>query len=386
MSVTSSNSYSNLAFFRGGTPYMKDAETLAQDATRATAFANKTVVYQDPDTRKWAPLTDVAAALSPAILTCGALGSSLATFQGITDGEFAIPIGGVTVDVTGLDFSDIDAPTDTPAYLTCGTNGAAIGSGWDALTAGEFAITVNGVSHDVTGIDYTDATTFDEVVEITNNAIAALGIRCVYDYDSNKFRFVTIEVGRDISIGYLAAVSGGSGTDISGSGYFNGLTGTGVITAGTGGLGASITSVINAAAAGKFTVEWDASANALIFVAPDGQSISYLAAVSGGSGTDVSGASYLNGLTGTGVITVEAGYQIPMGIALMSATAAEMVAADVTGFHILVGGMGLQVDEDQVVLENSLALTDVVHATGKTIEATLREIGIFTISTVDISS
>jgi hypothetical protein len=387
MGVQLKTAYSNIPFYRGGVPYILDSETIVQDAARVAVLADKTIMHQDATTRKWTPLADITPLLG-GYMVAGALGTTLPLFQAITDGEFALSVGGTALDVTGLDFSDINAPSDTPAYMTCGTNGAIIAAGWNALTDGEFAITVNGVAHDVTGIDCNtvQVTTFDEVAETISYAVAPLGLLCIYDTATNAFRFVSLETGRDASVSVLSAVGGGAGTDISGAGYLNGLTGTGTATAGTGGIGASITSVINAAALGKFRVEWDASGNNLIFLAPSGQAITVLSAVAAGAGTDISGAGYLNGLTGTGTVTAPTGEQIPMGIYRgEEIAAATLVAGDVTNQSIVVGGQGLIVDLAQLVLENSLTVNSVIVSKQKTVAAVLREIGIFANTTTDIS-
>ena len=66
---------------------------------------------------------------------------------------------------------------------------------------------------------------------------------------------------------------------------------------------------------------------------------------------------------------------------------ADLVAGDVTGAAILVGGDGITVDTQQVVLENSLTLNTVVGATSvnaRLIADDLANIGIFVESTIDI--
>jgi hypothetical protein len=111
-----------------------------------------------------------------------------------------------------------------------------------------------------------------------------------------------------------------------------------------------------------------------------GSAVSYLTA--GATGTDISGASYLNGLTGTGVITAATtsnGENIPAGLFWGDdIAAASLAAADVTNQRILIGGDLLMLDEDKVVLENSLDLDDIVTATGKSIRQHLEALGIYT--------
>lgn len=111
-------------------------------------------------------------------------------------------------------------------------------------------------------------------------------------------------------------------------------------------------------------------------------SISVLTAVSGGTGTDISGATHLNGLTAVGTVTAATGgdgEDIPLGIYWGSEiAAASLVSADVTNRKVLVGGSNYVLDEDSIVLENSLDLDDIVTASGKTIRQHLEALGIFT--------
>jgi len=94
-------------------------------------------------------------ALSGAVLTCGAAGTTTITdWDVITDGEFAITIDGTDYDVTGLDFS---GGTYTPAYLTGGTSATSAIDTWAAVTSGGFSITINGTVRAVTGINFKTA-------------------------------------------------------------------------------------------------------------------------------------------------------------------------------------------------------------------------------------
>lgn len=112
---------------------------------------------------------------------------------------------------------------------------------------------------------------------------------------------------------------------------------------------------------------------------PD-STITVLTAVAGGSGTDISGATHLNGLTAVGTVTAATGEvtsSIPAGI-LMSddITAAALVAGDVTNKVLLVGSDKM-IDEDLIILENSLTLASIVVSTGKTIRQHLELLGIY---------
>lgn len=91
-------------------------------------------------------------------------------------------------------------------------------------------------------------------------------------------------------------------------------------------------------------------------------------------------------------LTETTGESIPLGIfdgdAVLAAT---LVAGDVSDASIIVGH-NITVDVDQLVLENSLALDDVINATGgadnifvQTIQDYLANIGIYPEATVAVS-
>lgn len=62
MAVQGRTDFTNYPFWIGGDPIHRDAETIKQDAGRATVLKKFTVMAQVASTRKWVPLTDVAAA------------------------------------------------------------------------------------------------------------------------------------------------------------------------------------------------------------------------------------------------------------------------------------------------------------------------------------
>jgi hypothetical protein len=229
-------------------------------------------------------------------------------------------------------------------------------------------------------LDFTDATTFDEVVETINFALDGFAI-CTYDANSNKFKFISPTTGETSSVAALAA--GAGGTDISASGYLNGAA-AGTATAGTGGEGLfeSIVDIINAELAGRASCSFDG--DKFIFWSLTqgyGSAVSYLTA--GATGTDISGASYLNGLTGTGVITAATtgdGTNKPAAILISDdIAAASIVAADVTNQKVWFKGDPLWLDEAKVVLENSLTLDTVIPELEMTIRDFLEQhMNIFT--------
>jgi len=517
MGVQASRNINNQAFFQSGNANVKEAETIAQDAGRVAVLASKTVMAKNPTTGKWVPLTDVDPTSAPAKMVtgaigseatfqpvtdgefaitvdgvamnitglnfsgieaptatgascvCGAFGSTLTAMQAITDGAFAITVDGVALAISGLDFSDIDAPSDTAGTMLCGANGSNLAA-YQAVNDAAFTFTVNGTVRAITGLDFTGATAWADVAHIIDAAIAQYGVRCEYDETADVFEFVTVNRGRNATISVLSAP--GAGTDISGvagpGSFLNGATGTGTATAGTGGLGEGVTiaDVINDVARGRVRCELDAAAGTYVFLSPrrgaistitalsapgagtdisgagylngltgtatltqgtgdtgddrniadvinekaegrfevlfDGTNLTFispttglesaitvLSAVAGGAGTDISGASYLNGLTGTGTVTASTGFDganIPAGIYVGDEiAAATLVAGDVSNCPIVVGG-NVTVNRDQLVFENSLTLASVVVPLRKRIEDVLAEIGIFAEYAVDIDS
>jgi hypothetical protein len=189
MAVQTNLNNTNVAFERAGEGRIFDNETFEQDAGRSTELAIYTVVAQKAATKKWVPLTSVDPTLVKASLLCGALGTNLAGFQAITDGEFQVPVDGVTYVITGLDFSSIAALHEIPDTINSAAGGA---------------------------------------------------FNVVYDSKTTKLTFYSPTVGDGSTMEYLAAVPGGTGTDISGAGFLNGLTGTGVLTQGSGSNGANL--------------------------------------------------------------------------------------------------------------------------------------------------
>jgi hypothetical protein len=241
-------------WLRGEYSY-KDDKTFLQDAARAAVLAKYTVVATQQSSGKLVPLSDINPALTSASLACGVNGGLIAAYQN-ADSEFSITVDGQVLDIQ-VDMTAITALTDiAPAINTIGI---------------------------------------------------PLGVICTYNEETNTFYFSSLKKGLPAStITVLSAVSGGTGTDISGATHLNGLTGTGAVTAATG----------------------------------------------------------------------EASTSIPSGIFLgTDITAAALVAGDVTDQAIAIVGEPADFDDSKIVLEGSLTLDSVVAATGKTIRQHLHDIG-----------
>lgn len=122
-----------------------------------------------------------------------------------------------------------------------------------------------------------------------------------------------------------------------------------------------------------------------------GSTITVLTAVAGGSGTDISGATHLNGLTAVGTVTAATGESstaIPIGIFLGEDIAfADLVAGDVTDQAVANSGDPATFDVDKLILENSLDIDDPISvgaAAGQTIRQYLTNIGLIASTTNEI--
>lgn len=112
----------------------------------------------------------------------------------------------------------------SPVYMmTCGAAGTSAPATWAAIANGNFAI--NGV--DVAGVDFSGITTMAEVASVITAAVrTALGSTTdTVSWSTDRFVFT----GEDHAFTVLSQISAPVPTDISGSSYMNGLTGTAVV-------------------------------------------------------------------------------------------------------------------------------------------------------------
>ena len=357
-------------------PIRNDDAIIIQDAGRSAVLEQFTLMAKIAASGKWTPLLAVDPTLTGANMVCGAIGGSLVDFAALSDGEFAISIDGVAMDIEDLDFTGLDTAQDVPGSLQCGANGANLAA-WQAVADGAFNVTVNGLVINITGCAFTSIVDLSDVAAVINEV--ALGrFTVLYDHTADTFAIVSNTTGETSTVTVLSAP--GAGTDISGAGFLDGQTGAGggVPTAGTGGedLNEGIAEIINGAALGRFFCSFNG--DAFVFTSQERGTdsvVTVLSAVSGGAGTDISGASYLNGLTGIGTATAGTGgtgVDVPQGIYMGDdILAATLVAADVIDLPILL--RGAMFDEDKLVLESSLDLDDVVGA-GDPGSKTIRDI------------
>ena len=223
------------------------------------------------------------------------------------------------------------ATTQMLGILTGGTSATSVIGTWNAVTDGEFAITIDGTAVDVTGLDFNADADMDAVAATIQVGLrAATGTLETVVWDTDHF-IITAAVSASVT----SAVSGGSGTDISGvavTAFMDSETAVGTPTTGwnavsdgefaitidavaydvTGidfstaadidAVAALIQVAIRAETSAAETVVWDT--DHFIITARTG--ITVTSAVSGGSGIDISGAgatTFMDSETAKGTVT-----------------------------------------------------------------------------------
>ncbi len=250
------------------------------------------------------------------------------------------------------------------------------------LTAGGVGTDVSGAGffNGLAGVNVQGAGGENLGQNISDTINAASQGRFTCHFSGDAFIFTSRTAGELSTVSDL--VAGAGGVDVSGAGFLNGLAGVNVQGTGGEGLYESISEIINAQAAGRFTVDFDG--DAFVFYSPTpglpGGVITVLTAVVAGTGTDISGAGFLNGLVGIGTVTAATGSDgtdRPAGLFMSKEiTAAAIVAGDVDNQVLLVGSDKM-IDEDMIVFEGGLSLASVVVATGRTIREELELMGIY---------
>jgi len=116
--------------------------------------------------------------------------------------------------------------------LTCGTVGTTTIADWQAVTDGAVTITIDDSTYSVTDLDFSGCSDLEDVATVIQT-----GLRVAYDDNIGFVRYQDATTGSEHFVVYVESgtvsylTAGASGTDISGSGYMNGLTGTGALSA-----------------------------------------------------------------------------------------------------------------------------------------------------------
>jgi len=113
--------------------------------------------------------------------------------------------------------------------LVCAAAGTTTVATWAAITDGSVTFTVDSDTHSLASLDFSSCSDLDDVATVIQTAL-----RVEMDSNTGLFRWYPDQVAETTgnfvlyvdsgTVSYLTA--GASGTDISGSGYLNGLTGT----------------------------------------------------------------------------------------------------------------------------------------------------------------
>lgn len=94
-----------------------------------------------------------------------------------------------------------------------------------AVDSGDIRVTINGVNYDLTGLDFTNAEDFEDIATILQGRLVAATVEAFEESGNSGIKITSKKTGATSTVA-LAAVPGGSGTALNGSGYFNAAGGT----------------------------------------------------------------------------------------------------------------------------------------------------------------
>jgi len=444
MSVQSTTNYTNKILITSGEGLTKEDAKIKQDAGRATALAQFTVMGKRRFSLATTGTADVG---NTGNGTCTAV-AKLADGKNLIIGDYNLEAtaagvdgrvaGSVTADagntgdgtVTALAIVSGEIPVAGNWILTC-TDADAGGT---ATAAAVFAGTGNGgISAVTTGTESIEgdyvATCIDasvsgseifEVIDPNGNKLENSTVAVAYS--NNHLGFTIADGGTDYIVGDVYTITvtiahGGKftltdpdGVDVKTDIELPGGAG-GTVNVSSGGISFTITDgatdfavddfftlVVSTAQGGVFKLE-DPHGNLIA------SNLTMSGVTSGATVFNVGGMTFTltDGATdfATGdkfAITVTAdGDYVPLdpddllggadvaGIYIGDAvTAAKIVAGDVSNSPVLVGGK-CTIDDDMLVFENSLTLASVMPD-GKSVREALEDLGIFPESTLDIDS
>lgn len=99
-----------------------------------------------------------------------------------------------------------------------------------AVTNGDVKLTVNSVAYNLLALNFSNCETFADIAQIVQAAL----LECVVEATANGLKFTSKKVGTASTVA-MAAATGGTGTALNGSGYFNAAGGTAVAGANSSG-------------------------------------------------------------------------------------------------------------------------------------------------------
>lgn len=90
-----------------------------------------------------------------------------------------------------------------------------------AVTSGDIKITVDSVAYNLLAVDFSGCTTFADICEVLQGKV----LNAIFEPTATGFTVTSKTVGTTSTVA-MAAATGGSGTALNGSGYFNSSAGT----------------------------------------------------------------------------------------------------------------------------------------------------------------
>lgn len=117
--------------------------------------------------------------------------------------------------------------TPQAGYLLSGAIGTL--AAFQAVTNGSFAVSIDGVSDDITGLDFSTDTTLAQVATRIQSALVTAGFTgATAVISGTQIRITSGTSGDGSTVSVLGPVSPATGTDISGPGFLNARLGTAV--------------------------------------------------------------------------------------------------------------------------------------------------------------
>jgi hypothetical protein len=150
--------------------------------------------------------------------------------------------------------------TPQAGYLVTGVVGTV--GAFTVVVDGSFRVSINGVVNNITGLDFTAEADYDEVAAVIQTAIRAIGTggyvgatvtASAATGNAVQFTITSGVPGDGSSVSQLSTATASVGTDISGSTYLNGVTGTIVLGYTPTGIANELTLITEASScSGKF--------------------------------------------------------------------------------------------------------------------------------------
>ena len=126
--------------------------------------------------------------------------------------------------IIGANYQTVDYNNPATSGTLTTENLSANIENFISVTNGVINLTVDGSAKQVTGLDFSEAATLEEIAEVIQAKYTDITITATAD---NTLLFVSKTTGAASNV-TIAAMSGGSGTDLYGASYLKGATATAV--------------------------------------------------------------------------------------------------------------------------------------------------------------